>query len=90
LAEKELGILDPGRFRPGNQAMPQQPSGGFFIYGLAGLEAISLGYRHLEVSHKRINLVWIPTSVDVLLNDTSKKFVYQAKLNQVSISQAKT
>ena len=32
---------------PGHQEILKPPSGGFFIYGLAGLDAIGFGYPHL-------------------------------------------
>ena len=39
---------------------------GIFFYGLAGLDAISLEYRHIEMSFKRTRQLDIPASVDVV------------------------
>jgi len=54
---------------PGHQETPKPPSGGFFVWSLVGLNAISLGYPYIEASFKRINQLHIPESVDVVLND---------------------
>ena len=51
---------------PGHQETPKPPSGGFFICGLAGLGAISLGYPHQELSFKRTNQLSIPALVNVV------------------------
>jgi hypothetical protein len=53
----------------GHQETPKPPSGGFFFYGLASLDAISLGSPHQEPSFTRTNQIFIPVSVDVVLND---------------------
>jgi len=36
---------------------------------LAGLDAIDFGYPYLEASFKRTKQLFIPASVDVVLND---------------------
>ena len=41
---------------PGHQETLKPPSGGFFICGLAGVDAISLGHPYLELSFKRTYL----------------------------------
>ena len=54
---------------PGHQEAPKPPSGGFFIWSLLGLNVVSLGYPHHELSFKRTNQLFIPASADVVLND---------------------
>jgi hypothetical protein len=57
------------RFRPGPPKNTKTTFGWFFIWGLAGLDAIGFGYPHQEQSFKRTNKLFIPLSVDVVLND---------------------